>query len=158
MEIDCSKAPEGATHYNEHDATTPWRKVDTGGTAYWWTGAEWVRVEGKGYHAWYIAIPNDSAPQWDGTGLPPVGTVCEVEDEDGNWHECRILAHYLDDAVFSPDPDYPHGAYDGLPAGRFRPIRAPEQIASEEALEEIERLYSEGGPAAVFDAGYRKQA
>lgn len=33
--------------------------------------------------------------QWDGTGLPPVGTECEVIDKDYDhiWHRCKILAH-----------------------------------------------------------------
>lgn len=35
--------------------------------------------------------------QWDGTGLPPVGTECEVVDKDHNhiWHRCKILAHTI---------------------------------------------------------------
>jgi hypothetical protein len=35
-------------------------------------------------------------------------------------------------------------------------IQTPEQIQAEEALTEIEQLYAEGGPDAMYDAGYRK--
>lgn len=166
-EIDRSKAPEGATHYNHHDDTTPWRKVDTGGTAYWWNGAEWVRMKGKGCRDGYIAIPNDSSPQWPGTGLPPVGTMCEVDYE--GWTKCEVIAHFQQRcgmvAAFTID-QIGNGAktLDAFGAEHFRPIRTPEQIAADErenAVAAMHEIYMDGiknvgGLHALYDAGYRK--
>lgn len=174
-EIDWSKAPEGAIGFAM--STQAWenpiwyKKNDSGDLVFTLAGKP---------EAWQVSclVPDhvvwrDDCERWTGAGLPPVGTVCEVEDEDGNWHECRILAHYLGDAVFCPDPDYPYGAYDGLPEGRFRPLRTPEQIAAEErekainAMEPVAaaawRATETGGDmiadicAALHDHGYRRQ-
>ncbi len=168
-EIDWSKAPEGATHW-----------CDESDTDY----ACWLRRSEDGswhamlpsHSAWHVAIVDDDTMRtttprpaaWNGEGLPPAGTVCEVEDADGNWHECTVLAHFRTDAVFIPDPDYPYGVYDGLPAERFRPIRTPEQIAAEEREKAIDSMAvvadpSGGAPETcrlfcerLYDACYRK--
>lgn len=109
--------------------------------------------------------------EWTGEGLPPVGTVCEViypgySNERFDrfvGHSVTIVAHDVIDAepvaVFRMPVNgrADEQDYHALVAKCFRPARTPEQIAAEEALREIEILYSEGGPAAVFDAGYRKQ-
>lgn len=102
---------------------------------------------------------------WNGEGLPPVGTVCEYNLTAGPWFVCEI--RYVLDNDKDPDADgwiaviwCPHlGKEQVARAGgvSFRPIRTPVHIAAEEALRDIELLYSEGGPAAVYDAGYRKQ-
>jgi hypothetical protein len=163
MEIDWSKAPEGATHYNPHDISTPWRMLGTDGLGWWWNGGTWLPVLGKFAPLTYIAKPSP----WAGEGLPPVGTVCEYRVGNGDWWQCTVkyvtrpidgenthvvidCPHLGGEQVSCVGDDYGHVT--------FRPIRTPEQIAAEQALAEIERLYSEGGPAAVFDAGYRKQA
>jgi len=106
------------------------------------------------------------AIEWDGKGLPPVGTVCEVmvsglPSVAQDWEQCTILLinegadgspqictkdHRGDLAIYYPKYD----------AVYFRPLRTPEQIAMEKTLEELESLYSTGGPAAIYDAGYRK--
>ncbi|MGN8278316.1 hypothetical protein [Pseudomonas sp. SMN5] len=93
---------------------------------------------------------------WNGEGLPPVGTVCEFEAyAAGNpiWKECRVIAHDEGFAVINYKNNY--SAYR---AGKFRPIRTPEQIAAED-LYQI--LNEEGTIAdqvnAILKAGYRKQ-
>lgn len=101
---------------------------------------------------------------WTGKGLPPVGTVCEWRDDDkGSWEKVRVcyLSKHTALLAFETADGDPEGAYSPNDC-QFRPIRTPEQIAADErnaaeqALREIEQLYAEGGPAAVYDAGYRK--
>lgn len=157
MDIDWSKAPEGATHYCVGSLdNTHWRDYSEDRAKYWLEG-EWHSHPFTS--AQCLAIPGDIArPVWNGEGLPPVGTACEVQhpEKPDTWCKCTILVWDSECAVFSADANYPF-AYDGngYPES-FRPIRTPEQIAAEETLRDIERLYFEGGPAAVFDAGYRK--
>lgn len=108
-----------------------------------------------------IATPTEPSP-WTGDGLPPVGGVCEVNDQrSGSWTKVdSILAHAhtagRDVALFQIG-DYI--AYS--PADRFRPIRTPEQIAEEErkaAGLELGELYVKGGLIAIYDAGWRPRA
>lgn len=104
-----------------------------------------------------------SVETWTGTGLPPVGTVCEAQNKDGNaWEECEVIAHSeisIGDVVVFKVGDkitYSSPRY-------FRPIRTQAQIEAEErekALREIEELivgYGYGKCAElIYDAGYRK--
>lgn len=116
------------------------------------------------------------APQWNGEGLPPIGLVCEVDNphEPGEWHECTILVHDGEIAVFGCCNGYPY-VYDGQSADSFRPIRTPEQIAADERLHKISNACTAiartldqfasdipGGAAAravieaMIDAGYKR--
>ena len=68
-------------------------------------------------------------PVWDGEGLPPVGVVCEMQDEIGRWIKVEIIAIHENHA---------HGweskskqAYYSLNSEEFRPIRTHEQIEAE---------------------------
>jgi len=110
-----------------------------------------------------IAEPESSA-EWNGEGLPPVGGECEVNDErTGLWSLVdSVLAHAfirgLSVAVFQIG-DYI--AYS--PADRFRPIRSPQEIARDEAINGMaEIIECRNGcspkPLAgwLYDAGYRK--
>lgn len=109
-------------------------------------------------------IPN----QWQGEGLPPVGTVCEFKAGHSqfpelSWTEVRIVSHDNQGdrnfAVFASVSGY-GGCSD--PAD-FRPLRTPEQIATEERAKLIAELYNViTGPgdcwakaARAIDAGYR---
>jgi hypothetical protein len=103
--------------------------------------------------------------EWDGEGLPPVGTICEA-DVDGVWHECTLLAHCV-----APKLGFAVGQTSvGLAIGEasdFRPIRTPEQIATDDrqlaVLEIGDILISNRGDSTeyhqaglIYDAGYRK--
>ncbi|MCV0420096.1 MAG: hypothetical protein K5804_17785 [Microbacterium sp.] len=103
---------------------------------------------------------------WSGFGLPPVGSVCEVDNphSPGEWHECTILVHDGEIAVFGYCNGYPY-VYDGQSADGFRPIRTAEQIAAEERNDAINKIVAifplvasehEIG-AALYDAGLRFQ-
>lgn len=97
---------------------------------------------------------------WNGVGLPLAGTVCEFKKhnppsmDDSGWLSGDI--RYISDCTVVIGGDGCEHVHHPRNCS-FRPIRTPEQISAEEALREIEMLYREGGPAAVFDAGYRKQ-
>lgn len=119
------------------------------------TQVQWEEAKNSMY------LSFDPLPKWDGAGLPPVGTICEhsqlIAGED--WSEVEIVAHRTFD-----DLDYPCavfvyrlGSSHSSEGDHFRPLRTPSQIYQDKALKEIERLYNEGGPAAVYDAGYRKR-
>lgn len=32
--------------------------------------------------------------QWDGTGLPPVGTICKMRDDENKWVDVEIIANH----------------------------------------------------------------
>ncbi|EJU9617126.1 HNH endonuclease [Pseudomonas aeruginosa] len=80
MSIDWSCAPAEATHYCIGDDLNPWRKI-VGTTVYAFNRKKWVMWSSfnEGYMpAYYAPIPLET---WDGQGLPPVGTVCELQQE-----------------------------------------------------------------------------
>ena len=105
--------------------------------------------------------------EWNGEGLPPVGTVCEVQTwVNREWRKTTVLAHHLGFAVHSWSTDGDDIEVEVAPAADFRPIRTPEQIAAEEQEkieEEIQRICVDGENngvpffRALYDAGYRKQ-
>lgn len=157
--IDWTSAPEGATHFSPLNDEQPWRMKDDGddGDWYGWNPDEenWVEIEDPRPDL-YLAAPIGS---WPGEGLPPVGIVCEMlsHGEHTEWIEVKILAHAKicgeDHAVFQYEDHV--GTSDNRGAC-FRPIQSDEERALELVLSEIEALYAEGGPAAIYDAGYRK--
>lgn len=73
--------------------------------------------------------------EWNGEGLPPVGTVCEIE-QSGEWNRVEVM--YLSNCTlllkFDVDEENDNeGAYDPRdPDIKLRPIRTPEQIAADE--------------------------
>jgi len=135
---------------------------------------------------WQAAVDAPKSPEWNGEGLPPVGTVCEwagctfapEDPKEPDLHigdQVKIIAHFkdgeLDLAAFTFNPQIHNpdrgtawvnqGAY-----GCFRHIRTPEQIAAEERASQIELMADifrdapqvgvQAGMAALYDAGYRK--
>ncbi|MFU3391685.1 hypothetical protein ACM7KZ_29085 [Pseudomonas aeruginosa] len=188
MSIDWSKAPSSATHY------LPEQK-DLGWEACWYKkdGDKWLvmncaRLEKRGHMEWIVdysevdkfvplLVPRSAFySEWNGQGLPPVGTVCErrtLPGGDGRYEQVRIIAHTRKgfpvwentDGVFAGISKFPH-----LVGGRpeFRPIRTPEQIAADERSKECDRIFvilssveREGNRSdmaeALYDAGYRRQ-
>ena len=180
-EIDWSKAPEGATHYNH--TYFDWYKVGSH-EPFFWDGRAWAPAR-----LWddrkHDCIQRPAAPSWSGEGLPPVGVVCEFVDEDDcdirppSWPDSlthgagvEILAHYapLRDsvlvAVFAFKIDSGRATAQAM-AGCFRPLRTPEQIAAdarEQALQaacdvvgcQVGSMYGVEVVKKQIDAGYRK--
>lgn len=172
--IDWSKAPEGATHWEPDSADwfEGWM-LQTDGRWFSWSEEHraWNPTSSVSPSRAATFIHRPAEPTtWDGTGLPPVGTVCEV-DHNG-WRQCNVFAHAVEgkepvDVLFDfvdVDGSQSWNWYDC--ASKFRPLRTPEQLAAEareKAVDEMLQLnLKDGGVAArsycerLYDAGYRK--
>lgn len=162
MSIDWSKAKEGYDFHINIFGRGAFYRLE--GDRYVQPGGGYIAISDLPHHT---AIITERPKPWSGEGLPPVGIECERMWASGpaSYVKVRVIAHDDGQAIYRFLEDRRKGEVqadrdgDGDSCGNpiFRPIRTPEQIAAEEALLDIERLYSEGGPAAVFDAGYRKQ-
>lgn len=159
-EVDWSKAPEGATHYNV-ECEYPWLKETP---ASYFKGDGWIEYGGTSYKRATEHLGNAVKRHqgWDGSGVPPVGTECEYLFTNGEeWRKCDVVAHYFASVVAV---DVLDGTATSLPAGLFRPIKTPEQIAAEDRENVIADMYGavmgsdgiKGGLIALYDAGYRK--
>ncbi|MCZ7743491.1 HNH endonuclease [Pseudomonas aeruginosa] len=86
MSIDWSKAPEGATHWEPSGPSfnEGWMKKEGNEWFYWGEGPKrWFQGKlscnvSAEREATFEARPQEA---WDGQGLPPVGTVCELQQE-----------------------------------------------------------------------------
>lgn len=125
---------------------------------------------------WQAAVDALNAPkvvEWDGEGLPPVGSTCEHSTDDnkndsadGGWKKVKIVGHHQfhnDDylcAVWVSGTDVSYSSE----GEHFRPIRTAEQVAAEE-IEAIREFliyeHCDGGligiAKALHESGYRKE-
>lgn len=128
--------------------------LDSGGI-YWMNKNDWEPVD--------FSQPAD----WDGEGLPPVGTVCEITHSGwGHRGWERVTINYISTeyAITTQEHGEQHWHMRNV---KFRPIRTPEQIAAEERAADIKAMCEHGIDAgdctiemtcaALHDAGYRKQ-
>lgn len=171
--IDWSKAPEGATHFeaarDESECDVFWRVKD-GVALQVWRLIPWKKDPSEQFETftygpkgcdYFDASRAVARPApWSGEGLPPVGSVCEMlshGEEESEWIDVQILAHTKingeDHAVFQYEGHVGTGSVQG---SCFRPVRTDQERGIDLVLSEIEALYAEGGPAAIYDAGYRK--
>lgn len=108
-------------------------------------------------------IPDRRIAEWNGTGMPPVGTVCLGENSSMQWVPGTIVYIGKDHrdllAIMQTDTEILYGEI-----GEFRPIKTAEQIAAEERLKAIDEMLEicnavpegESKLAHLYDAGYRK--
>lgn len=103
---------------------------------------------------------------WNGTGLPPVGTVCEYKRNDVSYRQTwvKVTVKYISLSLvvlehFAGKNEFVEVKESCV----FRPIRTPEQIAADERHEAIKEMrdLSMGrmdivGAGYLYDAGYRK--
>lgn len=165
-DIDWSKAPKGATHClaGRH---CPWYQLDTDGAWLFWTGFVWgVAVVTKEEKAAMVARHRS----WNGEGVPPAGTICEVSccatSKNLEWTEAKLM--YSSSCTVVLQMEGKAGEFIAHPCTmKFRLIKTPEQIAKDEreaALKEIVHLIESADSRdktiaeAIYDAGYRKQA
>lgn len=109
------------------------------------------------------------AVQWNGEGLPPVGTVCEYKRVH-EWQKVEVFAvkpNYNGSQTVLVT--YENGCWAGCAEpSSFRPVRTPEQIAAEDRDKAIAEMVetarkatgfgqNRADYAALYDAGYRKQ-
>ena len=178
--IDWSKAPEWATHALEklHE---PDRNL-----VYWSffvDGEHRVEPNGLWYHpdGYRIIQSRPTTPSWSGSGLPPVGVVCEYCCVNDKWRQVKVIAHMIEMQKDKPCAVSQLGDTGPLCIGgasSFRPIRTPEQIAADEREAAIEQMINDAtnpmddrmifekypGDAFIrqligclYNAGYRKQ-
>ena len=164
-EINWSKAPEGATHYNH--TCSDWYKVTRIGVVFFWNGhiSEW-RTARFWDDRKHDCIQRPTTPSWSGEGLPPVGVVCEAKWGRTGWARCVVFAHKPNanggtDVLVDVDGDW---TFFDKPS-MFRPIRTPEQIAADEQETATDVMFARFGGVAgltrkqcawVISEGYRK--
>ncbi|HHM4988857.1 TPA: hypothetical protein ACRL4Y_005503 [Pseudomonas aeruginosa] len=174
MSIDWTKAPEGANKagFTGPDNYLQFYRIPGmfGDYDFWsenngWRGTDFPTCANQ-------LFERPAKVEWDGQGLPPVGTVCEWHgpNSDGpdGWvyTESKVVA-YTDDGLFicmQKPSCWP--VVQRIDNCEFRPIRTPEQIAAEEretGISEMQTITDGAGPtvyaklSALYDAGYRRQ-
>jgi hypothetical protein len=172
-QVDWSKAPEDATHYEPDGSkySAGWmRYYSHGEWAFYGSSGNWVRGTkscevSRSRESTFIARPQP----WNGVGLPPVGTVCEYLDALSRWNQVRITAHAELGICFRTQ----NGSGENYAAltAQFRPIKTQAQIeadAREAEIDAIEKIAAKawrdtatGGDmirdisAAIYESGYR---
>lgn len=132
------------------------------------TRAEWQSAVDALYPKFTVA------EEWNGEGLPPVGTVCEFESHGHHqgWMWCiyrglMSCGGYIVEYHHHTSQDMTTCAPFDPALTNFRPIRTPEQIAAEEREKFISEICgllgwdawlecSRRDAIKLFDAGYRK--
>lgn len=166
VDIDWTKAPEGATQYVV-GSIRPWERIFDGQLSYF-NGADWYQLRMReGSEEMQIIERPQPTHAWNGTGLPPVGTVCEYKRNDVAYRQewVKVTLKYAGVEVtvlelFSNGSEY----VEPSPSCIFRPTRTPEQIAADEREAAIEvirldlNLDEDHGYIArrVHSAGYLK--
>lgn len=124
-EVDWSKAPEGATHYNA-ECEHPWLNETP---ASYFKGGVWTEYHTLAYKRATESLGNAVKRQqeWDGSGLPPIGTVCEYLKDAKyrtTWIKVKVVFIGSNLIVFE------HGANgnefsEQINEVSFRPIKTP---------------------------------
>lgn len=168
-DIDWSKAPEGATHWQPENLMlrAAWIKEVKGIVYFWMPGAaHWTEYDRDMDDLGdLVPRPADSTGAWTGEGLPPVGEI--IEWLDGKFLKAVVVGHHKG-AVVAVDDDDPRRVFIGKKPC-YRPFRTPEQIADEareKAIAEmVEAIGNFGNLPAVslfvicgilHDTGYQK--
>ena len=180
MNIDWSKAPEGATH-KDPDTDCFYKLVKD----------VWHLIFGDGESVVSASIYNgETKPSdlierpkkqeaWDGEGLPPEKCDCEVlwSSDTGEYVTATVLAHDQGGAIVRYTSGKNKGCiseqivgcfnFKGCQIPNFRPIKTAEQLAEEErekAIADMMEVTSDGiscigqdDALALYKAGYRKQ-
>ena len=128
-----------------------------------------VDDEGIACSSPYIGIQiRNVKEEWNGEGLPPIGTVCEWHPSVHGWIEVTILGRDGEDTWYRVKGESHTDTCRNM--SFFRPIRTPEQIAAKVRSKACDEIYGVlTGPTverkgntsdmaeALYDAGYRKQ-
>lgn len=172
--IDWSKAPEGATHYRV-GANFPWHNFNS--KSFYSDIIKGWMPYGRHDHferAMAGAIPRPTEqPQWNGEGLPPVGTECEVTHSGlvGAWERVCVCS----DIIELDEEGFPKVAMltltDNLHRKRgsgwflcnatdrdvkFRPIKSDRDQQIDALLSVIQSLPINGNSAAIAQKLYDK--
>lgn len=90
--------------------------------------------------------------QWDGTGLPPVGTICQMRDVSDKWVNVEIIANHKGFAHGWQDST--EDTYYSNKHCEFRPLRTERDKAIEQMLTIIDchGVDPLNSAAAIYDA------
>ncbi|HBO7191320.1 TPA: hypothetical protein L4968_007095 [Pseudomonas aeruginosa] len=171
MSIDWTKAPEGANKpgFTGPDNYLQFYRIPGrfGDYDYWsenngWRGTDFPTCANQ-------LFERPAKVEWDGQGLPPVGTACEYRHMI--WPEYRPceIRYISEESLVAYDngQEQFYRTCDML----FRPVRTLEQIAAEEREKAIDAMLDLDPPhenglgltsrrqfcEVLFDAGYRRQ-
>lgn len=97
-----------------------------------------------------VAFLNSLQAPWGGTGLPPVGTVCEINLTSGEWIKCTILFSGNDLIVFH-DGEEERAEYSNPKC--FRPIRTDRERFIE-AAKKHGSVDPDEWMGSLYDAGF----
>lgn len=166
--IDWDKAPSGATHHNT-SCTWPWLK-ETPPSFY--NGECWVEYTSDGpywkdHFSRAIKRPQETeSKEWDGKGLPSVGTECEylnLLNRSRGWVKVKVVfigGNLIVLKIGAGGTEFSEQAGDVS----FRPIKTPAQIAAEGRLRAIDEMLGlvencstfKDVMGLLYDAGYHK--
>lgn len=153
-EIDWSKAPEGATHFDPNDDVgLPWMRLQQG---------RW-RAFDEEYQCWTAPMDEDDSfirnndgaqciplpTQWRGPedGLPPVGAEVEAWIENRKvWAKVTVLAVDVDTVVWRNGTD--RRSYIGTHVNDTRPLKSDKDRAVDAALKVMPHP---GAPSTLAD-------
>jgi hypothetical protein len=98
FETESHNTPEGATHYYFIGFNKlGYYKLEKGEWYFWYNGSIWASIVDNDplYEATPLTVSEE--PEWDGEGLPPVGTKCEalfIEHEHKGYGEFLVLGYH----------------------------------------------------------------
>lgn len=148
--INWDEMPEGAIKFKLEDNDFFFAWIDESGLEYH-VGVPfgWCKADSddkRPHHKVSDHHPEMQPREWSGEGLPPVGTVCEV-NWCQSWHECEIIAHFKQRcgmvAAFTVDMGDGSKSLDFYREEEFRPLRSERDEWVEDACRKIETEISE---------------
>ena len=152
---DWTEAPDDATHWDTRGAV--WCKF-----SYFWCYGRWnyeAEIHDLAEDRYTPRPVEPATTAWDGTGFPPVGTVCEYQIWDKSWHAVEITAH----ARFGfciVEPGSSGESYTGNDSN-FRPLCTQAQIERTQLEKALNQLMGETDMGVIADAiiemGYRQK-
>lgn len=144
------KVPEGATHFNDGGQLKPAFYKNVSG--------EWFCMLAVNDNHWgqvgmppYTVIELPEAKQeWDGEGLPPVGTECEIRYRgDSDFLKC-IINYISESIVVCTDESGAERAYAIKGIARFRPVTTQEQKDREAFIDDCLKATAGNEPHKIF--------
>lgn len=154
------KVPEGATHWL-NNGFAKWFDNKSISVIGYFQGATWKKC--------YCGMPQNAielpeakqerkGKEWEGKGLPPAGTECEISYDGRPWKKCFINYSSESIVVFTNEL----GAelvYSTKGIARFRPVTTQEQKDREAFIDNCLKATAGNEPYKVFhdlyDAGAR---
>jgi hypothetical protein len=107
--------------------------------------------------------------EWNGEGLPPVGTVCEIRHggfSDGVWEEVKVLTEVIEVDDFCGSPviglvtlstsEHKKGSFWFLHNAKDQDVKFRSIQPKKTEAELMEEIFNKSGIQGLIDAGYHK--